>query len=206
MTSDDISASISKIVDFSDADLLNEMTLLSKEKDLILIADSFAGIVWRLNVCTGEVLPIIEIPEMLPPPPSPSIFPIGINGIKLWDGFLYFTNTGAGALYRLPIHANGTAAGKPSVVASGLVGIDDFQLNDEGDAFVVLNSEGELFEVTHNGKKTVLVGNDTFALPKPTAVQYGKNLADQQSLYISEGGNSTRGGRLSRVDVGSGYQ
>lgn len=204
LTSDDIPAPTSKIADFPDGGLLNGMALLSKEKDLILIADSVAGIVWRLNVCTAEVLPIIEIPEMLPPPPP--AFPLGVNGIKVRDGFLYFTNTGASALYRLPIHTNGTAAGKPSVVASGLDSVDDFQFNDKGDAFVTLNLGGELVEVTPNGKKAVLVGNTTLALPNPTAVQFGRTFADRKSLYVTEDGNATRGGRLSRVDIGSGCQ
>ncbi len=199
LTSHQIPAPTSKIADFPG--MLNGMALLSKEKDLILIADSVAGIVWRLNVCSGEALPIIKIPEMLPPPPP--AFQLGVNGIKIRDGVLYFTNTGANTFYRLPIHANGTAAGNPSIVASGLDFVDDFQFNDRGDAFIALNFVGELVEVTPKGKKTVLVGNTTLTLPNPTAVQFGRTFADRQSLYITEDGNATRGGRLSRVDVGS---
>lgn len=201
LTSHHSPARTSKIADVPG--LLNGMALLSREKDLILIADSVAGIVWRVNVCTGEALPIISVPEMLPPPPPALQF--GVNGIKVRDGILYFTNTGANAFYRLPIHANGTAAGNPSVVASGLDFIDDFQFNDRGDAFIALNFAGELVKVTPRGEKTVLVGNTTLTLPNPTAVQFGRTLADREILYITEGGNATRGGRLSRVDVGSGY-
>ncbi len=203
LTSHHIPAPTSKIADFPDAGLLNGMALLSKEKGLILIADSIAGGVWRLNVFTGEVLRIIDIADTLPPPPP--AFHFGVNGIKILEGALYFSNTGTNSLYRLPIHANGTAAGNSTVVASGLNFIDDFQFNDEGNAFVALNFPSELVKVTTKGMKKVLVDNTTLTLPNPTAVQFGRTFADRKSLYISEGGNSTRGGRLSRVDIGSEY-
>lgn len=201
LTSQQIPAPTTKIANFPG--FLNGMALLSEEEDLVLLADSIAGIVWRLNVSSGETLPIIQIPEMLPPPP-PAI-QLGVNGIKIRDGVLYYTNTGARALYRLPIHADGTAAGNASVVASGLYTIDDFQLNDRGDAIVALHFASQLVEVTPKGKKTVLVGNDTLTLPIPAAVQFGRTFADRESLYVSEGGNGTTGGRLSRVDFGNKY-
>ena len=199
LTSDQIPAPTRKIADFPDAVLLNGMALLSKDKGLVLVADSIAGAVWRLNVLTGEVRRIIDIPALHAPSPD---FPLGVNGIKVRDGTLYFTNSGASALYRLPIHEDGTAAGNVSVVASGLAICDDFILNRKGDAFVALHGPGELVEVTPRGMKKVLVGNSTITLPAPSAVKFGRTPADRNSLYITEFGNSTMGGRLSRVDLG----
>ena len=203
MTSHRIPAPTTKIADFPDAGFLNGMALLSNKEGLILIADSTVGVVWRLSILTGEVRRIIDIPAMhMPPPPG---LPLGVNGIKIRDSVLYFTNSGLEALYRIPIHADGTATGDASVVASGLYGCDDLVFNDEGDVFVTLNTAGELIKVTSKGATTVLVNNFTLTLPNPTAVQFGRTSADRESLYISEDGISTRGGRLSRVDVGSDY-
>ena len=203
LTSSRIPAPTTKIADVPDGGALNGMALLNEDKGHILIADLTVGVVWRLNVLNGEVLRIIEVPAMLPPPPPALKF--GVNGIKVRDGALYFTNSGFGALYRLPIHADGTAAGNVSAVASGIDIVDDFQFNDEGDAFVTQNSSSELVEVTHEGMKRLLVDNTTLTLPNPTAAQFGRTSADRGSLYISEDGNSTRGGRLSKVDIGNEY-
>ena len=199
LTSHDVPALTTKIADFPEGGVLNGMALLSEEKGLVLIADSVVGVVWRLNVFTGQVLRIVEIPAMLPPPQA--AIQLGINGIKIRDGYLYFTNSGANALYRLPIHKDGTAKGNASMVASGLDVADDFRFDNEGNAFVTLNAPGELVKVTPEGIKTVLVDNTTLTLPNPTAAQFGRTVADRGSLYISEDGNATRGGRLSKVDV-----
>ena len=203
LTSHSVQAPTTKIADFPDGGVLNGMALLNEEEGLVLIADSVVGVVWRLNVVTGEVLRIIEIPAMLAPPQA--AIQLGINGIKIYGGALYFTNSGANALYRLPIHRNGTAAGNASIVASGLDVADDFQFDNKGNAFITLNTPGELVKVTPEGIKTVLVGNTTLILPNPTAAQFGRTAADRRSLYISEDGNATRGGRLSKVGVGSDY-
>ena len=203
LTSHRVPAPTTKIADFPDAGVLNGMTLLDEKNGLILIADSTVGVVWRLNVLTGEVLRAIDIPAMHPPP-LPAL-PFGVNGIKIREGALYFSNSGTNTLYRLPIHPNGTAAASPSVVASGLYIVDDFQFDNEGNIFLALNIPSELVMVTPEGRKRMLVDNSTITLPNPTAVQLGRTSAAYGSLYITEGGNSTRGGRLSRVDVGSVY-
>lgn len=201
LTSGRVPAPTTKIADIPDGGIPNGMALLDEEKGLILIADSAVGVVWRLNVLTGEVLRAIDIPAMHPAPPP--ALQVGVNGIKIREGALYFTNSGTNALYRLPIHPNGTAAANPSVVASGLYVADDFQFDNDGNIFLALNVPGELIKVTPEGTKKVLVDNSTLTLPNPTAVQIGRTSAEYGSLYITEQGNSTRGGRLSRVDVGS---
>ena len=196
-----VPAPTTKIADFPAAGLLNGIALLSKEKGLILVADSTGGVIWRLNVFSGEVLRILDIPATHAPPSS--VLPLGVNGLKIRNGTLYFTNSAANTLYRLPINADGTAAGNASVVAAGLYGADDFQFDDEGNAYVALHFAGELVKVTPQGVTTVLVNNITVTLPNPAAPQFGRTFADRGSLYISEGGNPTSGGRLSRVDVGT---
>lgn len=203
LTTNQSPAPTSKVADIPNGQLLNGMALLSKDKGLVLVADSDAGVVWRLNVFTGEVLPILNDPLLGPPGPPELYF--GVNGIKIRDEFLYFTNTGSDTLYRLPVHSDGTAAGSSEVVLSNLYGADDFQFNNEGDALVALFTAGELWKVSSSGMETLLVGNSTLTLPNPTAVQFGRRDADRNHLYISEAGNATRGGRLSVVDVGSGY-
>jgi hypothetical protein len=49
------------------------------------------GVVWKVNVKNGNVEKVIEFDEMKPPPPP--ALQMGINGVKVRDGYLYWSNT-----------------------------------------------------------------------------------------------------------------
>ena len=203
-------ATVTKVADFPQASLLNGLTLLDNGKGIVLAADSFLGVVWSLNVNTGQVAQLLADPLMKPTAVSSS--KNGINGIKIRDGALFFTNSNTEIFARLPINKNGTAAGVASIVASGLSG-DDFQFDNKGDAFVALNSANSLGFIAAGSTDSVVVlagSQDSFVLAGPTACQFGRTLLDEGSLYVSstggvaayKTGNFTVGGRISRIDVG----
>ena len=202
-----VPAVVTKVADLPDAMFLNGMTVLDKESGLLLIADSEAGVVWRLNVYTKEVTQIIDDPLMK----ATSVPSLGINGVKVRSGYLYFTNSNQALLARVPINTDGTAASEASVVTANAMA-DDFQFDARGDVFIAQNPVNELaFVEAEGGPETVLVGDpDSLILAGPTAVQFGRTALDFESLYITSTGglaayisrNFTVGGRVSRVDVG----
>lgn len=206
-----ITAAITKVADFPDSVFLNGLTLLDPEASLILIADSGAGTVLRLHVRTGEIRKVLEDPLMKPS----SIPAAGVNGIKIRDGVLFWTNTNAETFNRIPIHPDGTATGAGSTVASGIAG-DDFVFNKRGDAFIAQNGRIDLVLLeSKRGNEMIIAGSpDSTSLAGPSACQFGRTLFDKDSLYVTTDGgiaqyitgNFTIGGMVSRIDVGkAGY-
>ena len=204
-------ATITKVADFPDSITLNGLTLLDREAGLILIADSGAGAVLRLNVRTGEIRKVLEDPLMAPT----SIPGNGVNGIKIRDGALFWTNNNAQTFNRIPIHPDGTTAGTSSTLASGIAG-DDFVFNKRGDAFIAQNAWDNLvFLRAGGGSALVIAGSpNSTVLAGPSACQFGRTLVDRKSLYVTTNGglagyftgNFRIGGTVSRIDVGdAGY-
>lgn len=197
--------------------LANGMATLPSQgpnRSSVLIADTLAFLVWHVDFLTGAVTVAISDPTMKGPAPT-GPGSAGINGIKIFDGLLYYTNTGAQAMYRIPIfESNGTAKGRAELVASNLP-CDDFVLNERGVAYVAGPANAIIkIDTTQAASRLgqfdrVVAGtfNSTMsALVSPTAVQWGRGDSDRTSLYVTtnggagSGGNGTEG--LSRIDVG----
>ncbi len=208
-------AIVTKNANVPNAKLLNGMTTLCASQGIILIADSFAGLLYRLNTHTKQVAIAIDDPTMKGPPAGP--IPFGINGVKIRDGFLYFTNTGVGSLVKIPISPiDGTATGS-AVVLTTNAKPDDFILDRAGDAFIAeIYLNNLAFLPPQGGNVTVLTGaplTDPTVLAGPTACAFGRRHGDRRSLYITTSGGiasgvdvPTLGGALSRIDLrGTGY-
>lgn len=209
-------AILTKNANLPNARLPNGMTTLRASDGIILIADSFAGLLYRLNTHTKQVAIAIDDPTMKAPPTSKT--PFGINGIKIRDRFLYFTNSATSSLVKIPISPiDGTATGPAVVLTTNAKGADDFILDRAGDAFIAENNLNNLaFLGPRGGNVTVLTGaplTDPTVLAGPTACAFGRRHEDRRSLYISTTGGiasglnvPTLGGTLSRVDLrGTGY-
>lgn len=205
-------AIVKKIANFPKARLLNGVTTLNAKKGLILIADSGAGLVYKLNVKTRQIDVVLEDPTMKPT----AAVPYGINGVHVRDGALYFTNGAQGIFGKFPISANGVATG-PVTIISRQGFSDDFCFDGKGDAFFTQNSDNNLaFLGSRGGKLTVLTGaplTDKTVLAGPTACQFGRLAGDKKTLYITTSGGQnsnastpTLGAQLARVNLaGSGY-
>ena len=144
-------ATISKITDVPEAQLLNGATLLNQGLGLVLLADSVGGVVWGLNTRTGEYAKVLEDPltKTIAGP-----VPLGINGLHVRDREVYFTNSAQRLLARVPVHiTNGTAAGSSEVVAQlNASFVDDFVLGLRDTAFVATNFDNTLVKVCIAGK------------------------------------------------------
>lgn len=206
-------AKVKKIANFPQSRLLNGAVTLNARQGLILVADAIAGLVYRLNVKTGQVSVAIDDPTMKAPAGGS---PIAVNGLKIRDGVLYFTNSAAHTFVKIPISADGSAAGPATILSTNARG-DDFTLDDVNNAFLAQNNINNLgFLPARGGDVTVLTGapltsNQTLA--GPSACQFGRKRKDREVLYItttagdaSGAGTPTLGGTLSKVNLaGTGY-
>jgi len=208
-------AVVTKIANLPNARLLNGMTTFCASTGIVLIADSFAGLLYRLDTQTKQVSVAIDDPTMKAPAAGPS--PFGINGVKIRDGFLYFTNTATSSLVKIPISPIDASATGPAIVLSTDAKGDDFILDRAGDAFIAENNLNNLaFLPPQGGNVTVLAGapfTNATVLAGPTACAFGRLPRDRKSLYITTSAGIASGvkdpmlgGTLSKVDLrGSGY-
>ena len=100
------------------------MCLLDKKERMILMADSPAGVVYKLNVRTGEYEVVFDVLELKP---VESARPAsGINGVHVVDGVLYFASTNQGLLGSVPINNVGKPMGPMKVISEEVPAADDF--------------------------------------------------------------------------------
>jgi hypothetical protein len=195
-------AKVAKIADIPEAKFLNGMTTLDQGGN-VLISDSVAGVVWRLNTRTGDRKIVIDDP-LMKPAPGPIV--LGINGIQIRNNALFFTNFFGFTFNRVPINPDGTAAAAASVVAKNGIG-DDFTFDRAGNAFVAQNPFNTLQKITPEGTVTVVAGSqNSTELVGPTAAQFGQ---DKSTLYITTNGGLagpvngtfTEGGKVVAIDL-----
>ena len=176
----------------------------------MLAADSAKGVVWAVDVETGDSRIAISDPLMLPT----SAFPLGINGLHIRDQTLYFTNSALDLFAKIPIHHDGTAAGSAVNIshAPADASYDDFAISENSDlAFLVTNTGNSLEDVGLRGEPQVIVaGNlNSTELAEPTSAAFGRGEGGEGVVYVTTGGglvapvngDETVGAQLVAVDI-----
>ena len=141
---------------------------LDRFADNLYVADSTVGAVWRVSLRTRTASLWSQAPELVPP----AGIAFGSNGIKVHNGSVWVSNTGAGTLLRIPITRHGTA-GAVTTVAQGLTFIDDFTFTGFGDTVLAAgNGVNQVYIVFPNGThQTVLTAADGLTSPTSIAVR-----------------------------------
>lgn len=99
---------IKKIVEFKDVKFFNGVVIFFGFLFFVLIVDFLVGLVWCLDILIGKFIVVVQIFEM-------GVFlnemdfskRVGINGIKVYGGFLYFSNSNLRFIYRVKIRKDG---------------------------------------------------------------------------------------------------
>ncbi|CZR65099.1 uncharacterized protein PAC_14999 [Phialocephala subalpina] len=182
-------ANIKKIAHLTSAGLPNGMELFSKDEGTVWIADSQIGVVWKVNINDGKVENIIEVDEMKPPPPP--ALQMGINGLKIRDNYLYWSNTGLMLFCRIKIDGAGKATGPVEVLERGIL-IDDFVFDKKGNAWLATHGMNTLAVVKPSGGVVTAAGSiDKLTVAGGTACQFGRTSSDGDILYlVTTGGMS----------------
>jgi hypothetical protein len=129
------------------------------------ITDSVLGRVLTVPVTGGEPVVWSAAPEL-----SAAGF-LGANGVKVRDGAVWVSNLDRGTLLRIPVRGDG--AGPVEVMASDLVGIDDFAFTGRGDeVLAALNGPNTVVQIRPGeGTSTVLTAADGLQNPTSIAVR-----------------------------------
>ena len=197
-----------KIADFPQGLLLNGMTALQPSGgNTLLIADSGAGAVWSLNVNNGAVDKIIADPLIAPT--SGAVPALGINGLKVYNHNLYFSNTDQALLGKVELNADGSAKGPATVVVRNAPGADDFQLDLLGDLFIAGDNELRFHGILERADGPPDVVTNSSLLEGSTAVEFGRLPTDLASVYVTTNGGAaqyvskqfTNPGKIVKVDV-----
>ncbi|MDI1488669.1 MAG: hypothetical protein OHK93_007945 [Ramalina farinacea] len=189
---------VKQIAALPEANALNGMTTLhGGSPDIVLIADSVLGALWKLNVTSGEYKMAFDSPLFV----NSTGAPIGINGIRSYSGSVYFFNSGQGTYGRVPVTYDGEWAGEVQILAridtDG--SWDDFDMDWEGNAWVATH-QAALMEVTVEGKMRNTTGDGTFSMANPTSARFGRGSKEEEkTLYLSAAGDQTHAGQVIAV-------
>ncbi|KAJ6188429.1 hypothetical protein N7519_003337 [Penicillium mononematosum] len=180
-----------KIVDLVEAQFLNGMTILNKT-GAILIADSLAGCVYRLDVRTGDYEVVLEHESMK------ATGAIGLNGIRTvtttTESLLYYDNSK-------------TTAGKYITLAHGFYADDLAYDYETGDVWVAGNADNTIFRINFDGEEIVVANaSSTPSVVTPSSLAFGKGRHSRTlfgTTYAGVAPNGTvTGGNLLAIDVG----
>ena len=82
---------------------VNGMTHLGKNDDFVLVADTQLGGVWKFDIKNGNASLIIQDLSMKGPPNEISFRAFGINGIRIQNQTLFYTNSGKQTMSRIAV-------------------------------------------------------------------------------------------------------
>ena len=135
-------ATVAKAADVDDAQLLNGMAALDARH--VLVADVSGGVVFKVDTVVGTYSVAVDDPKMrssyVPSPPTT----LGVNGIKIFQSHLYWTNTAAGFVARVPIDVFVFATSPSAIAVTNVPLADDFIIRSDGVAFVCQNQQDKL--------------------------------------------------------------
>ncbi|KAI1075523.1 hypothetical protein F5B20DRAFT_585119 [Whalleya microplaca] len=178
--------SVRKITDIPEAGLANGIaTVPTYGGKVVLISDSFLGSLWRLDTQTGRYESVMKVTEM--GVKDGAEFPIGINGVKVRDGYVYWTNSALVEIFRTRIDGRGYPVSNTTVEKIATIDapmLDDFAIDKSGLLWVATNAGDTVDIVRPNGSYKAAVGSaKEFTVAGDTAVAFGRTLRDKDILY-----------------------
>lgn len=192
-----------------DTQMLNGMAAIPSSPHILLSADSIGGRIWRIDTQT-KVVDVAVTDDQLGPDTDPdNPIPLGANGLKIIDDFLYFTNSAKGTFARFRIDTNGNKISDIVTIAHNaknftLAGnaYDDFAIDSKGNAYISMHP-WTVNKVTPDGIQTTFIGgSNTTTVKGPTSAVLTN---DGQSIYVATGGatidNQVYGGQILKVKL-----
>lgn len=179
-------SAVSKIVDIPEAKALGASTLYrpgrEAEARYLLIADSPEGMIWRVDLDSGEYSVALQDESMLPAANAP---PMGVNGIHVVGEYLHYVSVTKKEYRRVRMDEMANAAG-PFELIMGEINPDNFDIADDGTAYFATNSENMIVKYTPEGEIVDFAGGKNLTvLPGPTCCVLNR---ERQTLYVGTNG------------------
>jgi sugar lactone lactonase YvrE len=172
----------------------------------LLIADSMKGVIWSLDINTGKSVVALDDESLKAGHDEKGNYILsGINGLRIDNDSVYYTNSATGALSKVAIDCKtGEIKGKVETLAKGMLNADDFAIGREGKIYVTRNKES-LVEVQKDGEKADVAGLGANEVPGPTSATFERANKDKDVLYVSTigrvNGTFIEGGKIVAITV-----
>lgn len=174
------------VTQISEAGLPNGIT--KADDDHVLLADSTMGVIYKLNIRTGNYSIALSDPETMTISEDAEIT-VGVNGIKILNDYVYYTNTARQTFSRIPVDKQFNAVGPSETIASGFLQ-DDFTILGDGTAFIAASALNTVLKVSPDGQVSAIAGSKlSTEIASATAIQFGRTRENQQVLYVTTSGD-----------------
>lgn len=170
----------STIASLPDALFLNGLTPLSGDR--YLIADSYRGAIWQLDVAQGTVQSWLEHP-LLARKDLENGTP-AVNGLKTFENALYASNTQNAQIIRIPIEAD--QPGEPEIFVQN-ANIDDFAFDKTGNLYGTTHVFNSVVKIAPDGTITTIAQAEQ-GMTGTTAVAFGRSANNSSNLYVVTNG------------------
>lgn len=177
------SGAASLVTQISGAQMLNGIALFSPGS--FLVADSRASTIWQVNLASGTASAWLTDSSLGIAPGSTRM--VGVNGVKLFGGAVYVSNTSSSSVLRIPIQSGGSA-GTPQVYASNLQ-LDDFAFAADGTLFGATQFGNSVVKLTPSGLLST-VATSADGLLGDAALAFGRTAADGEDIYVVNNGGA----------------
>ena len=155
--------------------------------DEVLIADSIAGTIWRVNIKTQTITPWLK-DDALGRDPAVKEFRPGANGLKRQGNTLIVSNSSYGTLSVIDVDAAGAPSGALKLLAR-VERIDDFVIGASGE--IVYATHGDtLMRRSKDGATSVLMQSGCDGC---TAVTMGNGAGGAKALIVLTTGGFSAG-------------
>lgn len=185
-----------------EAIFLNGLTKLIGDR--YLIADSYRGAIWELNASTKIVKIWLEHAD-LERSSSEEVFP-AVNGLKIYDNFLYASNTQKQQIVRIPILPDGLA-GEPEIFLTG-INLDDFAFDQIGNLYGTTHVFNSVVKISRDRTVTTIAQLEQ-GVAGSTALAFGRTEGNVTSIYVTTNGGMSyppatgiEPAKVVRLDVG----
>jgi len=185
-----------------DGIFLNGFTHLTNQT--YLIADSYKGAIWELDATEGKAQVWLEH-HLLARQNIENEIP-AVNGLKIFDNFLYASNTQNAQIIKIPIAAN-YQPGEPSVFVKN-ANIDDFAFDQQGNLYGTTHIFNSVVKIDVNGNITTIAQAEQ-GMVGTTALAFGKAEGDRTHLYVTTNGGMSfppptglESGKVVCLDIG----
>lgn len=169
---------------------LKPLTVLPKEPflngiagvgdGLYLMAGSATGTIWFYDSKTDETGIWFRDEALMGPNNIP-----GINGLRVMDNTVYFSNTGKGLVGSISLNLDRTA-NKLSILHQGVV-IDDFAIARDGTIYGATHIFDSVVKVSPDGRQELIAGPEQ-GVQGSTSVIWARNDEASKTLLISTNG------------------
>lgn len=162
---------VSKLASMTDVGFLNGAAPLDAES--VLVADSARGVVYSVDTQNGRYSVVLNDTTMAPNTTGP--VRLGVNGLRVVNETLYFTNTNKRSVSKVPLNVDGTAAGPYTTIVTNTL-LDDLEVDPSTGAIYLPGLAGNIITyVTPNGTASVIAGSlNSTDVPNPTDIRFAK--------------------------------